>query len=112
MMKFDQYYLYGMDNIDGKNNSAPHCGPGHVKDACKKTLNSKKSCCAHVVMTDQNSGDQTSFYRCMNEKIVDISFTMEIDGMKTSMMCSESSATKVVGAIMASLAALISIAIF
>lgn len=46
------------------------------------------SCCAHVVMTDKNKGEQTSFYRCMNMKVMDVSFAVEIDGMSMNMGCS------------------------
>lgn len=27
MAKFDQYFMYSMDNIDARDNSAPECGP-------------------------------------------------------------------------------------
>ena len=27
-MKFDNYYMYGIDSMGGKGNSAPICGPG------------------------------------------------------------------------------------
>lgn len=108
IMKFDKYFMYGMDNMGGKGNSAPECKIG-AKDPCKKE--SGKSCCAHVIMTEGN-GEQTSFYRCMNEKVVDAQFSVEIDGMKMSMACSESSSTYVTSAIMASLAALASMTVF
>jgi hypothetical protein len=68
-MKFDQYFMYSMDNIDAKGNSAPACGPSTQggRDPCKEITGSENTCCTHVVMTDQGSGKQNSFYRCMNE---------------------------------------------
>lgn len=112
MMKFDRYFMYGIDNVGGKNNSAPECGPGMKDDVCKELTKSDKSCCTHVVMTDGGNGEQTSFYRCMNERIVDAKFAFEIDGMKMSMACSKSGSTYVASAIVASLAALVSMATF
>lgn len=53
-MKFDKYFMYGVDNMGGKGNGAPECGPGHKHDACKELTKSDKSCCAHVVMTEGN----------------------------------------------------------
>lgn len=68
-MKFDQYFMYSMDNLDAQGNSAPPCGPSLQggKDPCKEITGSENTCCTHVVMTDQGSGKQNSFYRCMNE---------------------------------------------
>ena len=57
-------------------------------------------------MTDEGSGKQTSFYRCMNEKVVDMSFSVEIDGMSMAMGCSSgsSSAKYLAGTVLASVA--------
>lgn len=65
--KFDQYYMYSMDQMDSHNNSAPDCGPSAMNgtDECKERAG-ENSCCTHVVMTDRGSGKQQSFYRCMN----------------------------------------------
>jgi len=114
-MKFDKFFLYGMDNIDGKGNSAPGCGPSNGgKDACKEITGSENTCCTHVVMTDQGNGKQTSFYRCMNEKILDMSFQVEIDGMMMSMGCSDgySSAKYIAGSVIASVATLAAMTLF
>jgi hypothetical protein len=66
--KFDQYYMYSMDQMDAHNNSAPDCGPSALlgEDECKNRSGGGDSCCTHVVMTDRGSGKQQSFYRCMN----------------------------------------------
>lgn len=34
-MKFDKYMLYGVDNVGGKGNGAPPCGPGDGNE-CNK----------------------------------------------------------------------------
>jgi len=107
MMKFDEYFMYGIDNLGGDGNNAPPCGPG-VESQCMEG----KSCCSHVLMTDNYSGEQTSFYRCMNMMVVDASITMSIDDMQVSMSCMDSGSTYMASAIMASLAALVSVTIF
>ena len=114
-MKFDKFFLYGMDNIDAKNNSAPGCGPSNGgRDPCKDITGSENTCCTHVVMTDQGNGKQTSFYRCMNEKILDMSFQVEIDGMMMAMGCSDgySSAKYIAGSVIASVATLAAMTLF
>ena len=110
VMKFDRFFMYGMDNMGGRNNSAPECKP-NATDPCKKE--SGKSCCAHVVMTEGN-GEQMSVYRCMNERVVDMAFNFQIDGMSLAMSCSKSksSASYITGVIMASIAAIGSMAFF
>ena len=110
--KFDKYFMYGIDNMDSTGNNAPPCGPGFdpMNDPCKAIVGEEDTCCTHVVMTDRDSGTQQSFYRCMNEKIVDMSFSVEIDGMSMAMGCSSqsSSAKYIATAAMASIAALAS----
>jgi len=63
-VKFDRFYMYGMDSMGGKD-QAPVCGTGKNEE-CEKLTGSKKNCCAKVVMTDQEKGEQSSMYRCMN----------------------------------------------
>ena len=65
--KFDDYYMYSMDQMGSQGNSAPSCGPSaDGTDECKARAGGGDSCCTHVVMTDRGSGEQQSFYRCMN----------------------------------------------
>lgn len=110
-MKFDKYYMYGIDNMGGKGNGAPGCGPGI--DECSKLVNSKESCCAHVLMTDEGNGEQTSMYRCMNQRIVDgASFSVNINGMQVAMQCSKSGASYFAKAAAASAAALVASTLF
>ena len=94
-MKFDKYFLFGIDNMGGQANNTPPCGPNIEYDSCKDSVNSDETCCTHITFWDQDKEDQYSFYRCMNQKVVDASFSVEIDGVKMSMSCSgmESSAT-------------------
>ena len=47
-MKFDQYFMNGLDNLNAKGNNAPPCGPGET--ACSDMF--EQSCCTHVIMTD------------------------------------------------------------
>ena len=59
----------------------------------------------------------SSFYRCMNKKVVDASFSFEIDGMKMTMSCTGdnkgSAAAYFTGsAILATLVSLITLASF
>jgi hypothetical protein len=110
-MKFDKYMLYGTDNMGGRGNGAPRCGPGDG-NACMDLQGSRKACCAHVVMTDGGSGEQMSMYRCINENIMDMSYAMEIDGMMVSMKCSESSSVYMNATIMSVLLSLITLALF
>lgn len=111
-MKFDKYFMYGVDSMGGEGNSAPQCGPGMPNGAqCRGGSYGQKSCCAHVVMME-GGGRETSFYRCLNQKVVDASFSMEIDGMKMSMGCMDNGSTYVGGAILASLGALFSMAVY
>ena len=108
--KFDQYYMYSMDQMDSDGNSAPNCGPSALQgeDECKQMAGGGDSCCTHVVMTDRGSGKQQSFYRCMNQKVVDMSFHVEIDGMSMAMGCAggASSAKYLAGTAVASMATL------
>jgi len=87
--KFDDYYMYSMDYMGEGKYDGPECGPNAKHDTCKEKVGGDKYCCAQVSMKDsmvmENAG--SSFYRCMNEKIVDASFSFEIDGMKMSMHC-------------------------
>ena len=112
-MKFDKYFLYGIDNMGGQGNGAPETCSGGQDDPCKNLVGSGKSCCAHVVMTDRGSGTQQSMYRCMNERIVDMSFSIEIDGMSLAMGCSDKSYAKyIASAAVASFATIASLTLF
>lgn len=51
-MKFDKYFMYGIDNMGGNSQDMPPCGPGVKRDACKRSVNSKETCCAHVATVD------------------------------------------------------------
>lgn len=66
-MKFDKYFMHGIDSLGTTDNSAPDCGPSTAdgSDPCMEEFGN--SCCTHVVMTDEGQGTQTSFYRCMNQ---------------------------------------------
>lgn len=75
-MKFDKYFMYGIDSMGARGNNAPECGPGMANGAqCRGGSNGQKSCCAHVVM-NEGDGRETSIYRCMNQQVVDASFSM------------------------------------
>lgn len=118
VMKFDRYFMYGIDNMGATGNGAPDCGSGQKgsgeqKNSCNDLVKSHNSCCAHVVL-HEGSGRQTSFYRCMNQKVVDASFSMEMDGIKMSMQCNQSGASKtyITSAIVASIMALVSTYVF
>jgi len=39
-IKFDKYFMYGIDNMGGNSDDMPPCGPGAKMDACQKTVNS------------------------------------------------------------------------
>lgn len=62
-MKFDKYYMYGMDTNSAK---TPECNTGTAAE-CEKITGSKEYCCAKVVMTDEKGGQQSAMYRCMNQ---------------------------------------------
>lgn len=113
-MKFDQYFLYSIDNFGGKGNNAPPCGPHANNDYCAESSNSGETCCTHVVMWDQNKNAQNSFYRCMNYKMVDVGFSVEIDGMEMSMKCMNhhSGASYLSSITIATFLSLITLAIF
>lgn len=91
-VKFDNYFMYGIDQYGGDPNSVPRCGSNVQagQDDCKERFGFD-SCCAHVIMTNQGSGQQMSFYRCMSEQMVDLSFSVEIDGMSVAMGCTQPS---------------------
>lgn len=78
-MKFDKYFMYSIDNMGGNTNEMPACGPSAKMYECQKTVNSRETCCAQVV-TMADGEEQQAFYRCMNQKVVDASFAIEIDG--------------------------------
>lgn len=86
-MKFDNYFLYSIDNFGGSENGAPPCGPDADYDHCADSTKSGESCCTHIVMSNGNNDQQNSFYRCMNYKFVDVGFKFEIDGMAMNMAC-------------------------
>lgn len=86
--KFDNYFLYSIDTMGEDGFGTPPCGPAAKYDMCKEKVYSQETCCTHVVMMDRNGNQQQSFYRCMNQQVVDASFSFEIDGMSMSMMCS------------------------
>ena len=120
-MKFDNYFMYGMDYVGGEGQHGydmPPCGPDAKYDLCKEKVMSQETCCAHIVgmgeMFMERSG-QTSFYRCMNQRVVDASFSFEIDGMKMSMSCTDNSTGSAYftsSAILAAIIAMISLASF
>jgi hypothetical protein len=85
--KFDDYYMYSMDYMGEKGYDGPECGPYAKQDSCKEKVNGDQYCCTHIQMQDSMvmENAESSFYRCMNQKIVDASFSFEIDGMKMSM---------------------------
>lgn len=98
----------------------PPCGPDAEYDMCKEKVMSQETCCTHIVGVSQlvmERTGQSSFYRCMNQKVVDASFSFEIDGMKMSMSCTDGgkgSAAAYFGssAILATVIAMISFASF
>lgn len=110
--KFDQYFMYSIDNMGGNSDEMPPCGPQADYDKCKDLAGSENTCCTQVVMRDEIM--EYSFYRCMNQMVVDASFSVEIDGMKMSMGCTEGSsgAAYFTSAILSSIAALITMSIF
>lgn len=116
-MKFDNYFMYGIDYMGEPGYEMPPCGPGAENDLCKEKSNSAETCCARVSSDLLVEGEQ-SFYRCMNRMLVDASFAIEIDGMKMSMACTgddkkESAATYVTGAaLLASGVALLASSVF
>ena len=86
--KFDDYFMYSIDKMgpmgeDGY--GTPPCGPGAKENMCQKQVYSQNTCCTHVQMKDHSNNMQHSFYRCMNQKVVDAAFSVEIDGMMMSM---------------------------
>lgn len=83
-MKFDEYFMYGIDHM-GEEGATPPCGPDAEYDMCKEKVFSQDTCCSHVVMMDDDGNQKNSFYRCMNQNVVDASFSISIDGMKMSM---------------------------
>ena len=89
-MKFDNYFMYSIDGtvpMGEKAIEVPPCGPMAEENSCPKRAMSKDTCCTHVQMDDHMTGMTHSFYRCMNQKIVDASFSVQIDGMMMSMAC-------------------------
>ena len=114
MTKFDNYFMYGIDQMGGDASSMPHCGPATSgqKDTCRE-MYGEDSCCTRVVMTDQGSGEQQAFYRCMNEQLVDLSFSVEIDGMAIAMGCATpSGAIKMAAGSMIAAATLLGLTLF
>lgn len=114
-VKFDKYFMYGIDYMGEDGYGMPPCGPDAKYDMCKEKVYSQETCCTHITMQDSMfmENAKSSFYRCMNVKVVDASFSFEIDGMKMSMSCSGddkmSAASYLSGVtIIASLVALIS----
>lgn len=110
--KFDNYFMYSMDYMGEAPYDGPECGPHAKTDACKDKVDGEQYCCTHVTMQDsmvmENAG--SSFYRCMNQKMVDASFSFEIDGMKMSMQCMGSAASYLTGsAVLASIVAMIAL---
>lgn len=110
--KFDDYFMYSMDYMGEGNYNGPECGPDAKHDMCKEKVGGDEYCCTQVSMQDsmimENSG--SNFYRCMNQKIVDASFSFEIDGMKMSMKCMGSAASYFTGsAVLASIVAMIAL---
>lgn len=114
-VKFDEYFAYGIDNVGGEGNNAPPCGPGD-EQVCQELVyqqgGSHKSCCAHVVMTDGKAGEQMSFYRCMNEQVVDVNMNVQFGDMDVSMWCPASGSTYLGSAILASLVSLVTASVF
>lgn len=55
-MKFDNYFMYAIDNMGGQGNGAPPCGPMDG-NFCAEYTNGEANCCTHVVMTDEGSGE-------------------------------------------------------
>ena len=105
-MKFDRFFMYGMDNLDSKGNNAPKCGPKYTD--CRRITGGSESCCVHAVLTDTGNGRQQSMYRCMNMKVVDhTGFDISIDGMKVAMSCLDgSNAVYLASATLASVASI------
>ena len=90
-LKFDKYFMYGIDQMDAQGQITHICGPGAEEDLCKKSVMSQSSCCTQIISVDQATKQETSFFRCMNKAIVDHSFSFEIDGLKMSMSCTDDS---------------------
>ena len=89
-VKFDNYYMYSIDGtvpMGDKPVEVPPCGPNAKENMCPKMAMSEETCCTRVQMDDDMTGMTHSFYRCMNQKMVDASFSVQIDGMMMSMAC-------------------------
>lgn len=121
IMKFDQYFMYAIDSMGMTDGVSPPCGPDSVHASCKDAMQSDTACCTLVDFEDNifssesanNNQGHNSFYRCMNTKIIDATFDMEIDGMKISMACTkDSSSVYFTTSLIASIAALISVSVF
>lgn len=113
--KFDDYFMYSMDYMGKEEMAMPPCGPDAKYDMCKEMAGRDDVCCTHVTMEDSMMMEDagSSFYRCMTQKVVDASFSMEINGMTMSMQCAGSGAAYLTGSvIIASIIAMISLASF
>jgi hypothetical protein len=89
--KFDNYFMYSIDKMGPMGEDGygkPPCGPHAEYDLCAEKVYSQETCCAHVEMMDHANNMHHSFYRCMNQNVVDAAFSLEIDGMRMSMQCS------------------------
>jgi hypothetical protein len=47
-MKFDDYFMYGMDYMGDYGYDMPHCGPGPDNNMCQQKVNSPETCCTHI----------------------------------------------------------------
>lgn len=119
--KFDDYFMYSIDKMGPMGEDGygmPPCGAGAKENMCQKQVYSQNTCCTHVEIKDHSNNMHHSFYRCMNQKVVDAAFSVEIDGMMMSMQCTGDSMGSAASyfssgaAILASIMALISMSAF
>ena len=86
IIKFDKYFLYSVDNYNVKNTSdISQC---QLETQCNRdTARFNNYCCANAIIRHPGTGQHTSIYRCINQRIADLNWNVRLGDMQISMRC-------------------------
>ena len=84
VVKFDKYFYYSIDNVNVKNTSEV----AHCQKTTQCNIDSPNDyCCANAIIRHPGTGQHTSLYRCINQRVADMNWQIRLGDMQISLRC-------------------------
>lgn len=84
IIKFDKYFYYSIDNVNVKNTSVV----AHCQKETQCNIDSPNDyCCANAIIRHPGTGQHTSLYRCINQRVADMNWQVRLGDMQISLRC-------------------------